>query len=107
MALTIKQIEKLRAPGRYLDEHGLYLQVMSPTNRSWIFRFQRDGRERWAGLGPVHTINLKEARERAMKARQQVLDGVDPIEARLAERDAQRKEETERITFKTASEKFL
>jgi integrase len=59
------------------------------------------------GLGPLHTINLPEARERARKARQQLLDGVDPIEARLAERDAQRKEETERITFKAATEKFL
>lgn len=107
MALTIRLVEKLRTPGRYLDEHGLYLQVMSPTNRSWILRFQRDGRERWAGLGPVHTINLKEARERGRKARQQLLDGIDPIEARLAERDAQRKEETERITFKAAAEKFL
>jgi integrase len=107
MALTIKQVEKLRTPGRYLDEHGLYLQVMSPTNRSWILRFQRDGRERWAGLGALHTINLKEARERARMARQQLLDGIDPIEARLAERDARRKEETEQITFKAASEKFL
>jgi integrase len=107
MALTIRQVEKLRTPGRYLDEHGLYLQVMSPTNRSWILRFQRDGRERWAGLGPVHTINLKEARERARRARQQLLDGIDPIEARLAERDAQRKEESERITFKAAAENFL
>jgi integrase len=107
MALTIRQVEKLRTPGRYLDEHGLYLQVMSPTNRSWILRFQREGRERWAGLGPVHTINLKEARERARRARQQLLDGIDPIEARLAKRDALRKEETERITFKAAAEKFL
>jgi hypothetical protein len=36
-----------------------------------------------------------------------MLDGIDPIEARLAERDAQHKEETEWITFKQASEKFL
>jgi hypothetical protein len=50
MVLTVRQVEKLRTPGRYLDEHGLYLQVMSPTNRSWILRFQREGRERWAGL---------------------------------------------------------
>jgi integrase len=107
MSLTIKQVERLLTPGRYLDEHGLYLQVMSATNRSWVLRFQREGRERWAGLGPLHTINLKEARGRARKARQQLLDGIDPIEARLAERDAQRKEETERISFKQAAEKFL
>jgi Arm DNA-binding domain len=107
MALTLKTINRLFEPGRYLDEHGLYLQVLSPTNRSWIFRFQKDGRERWAGLGPLHTINLHEARERARKARQQLLDGIDPIEAKLAARDAQRKEEIASITFKEAAEKFL
>lgn len=107
MALTLKLVEKLFVPGRYLDEHGLYLQVLSPTNRSWLYRFERDGRERWMGLGPLHTINLPEARERARKARQQLLDGIDPIEARLAARDAQRKEETERVTFKQACEKYL
>jgi integrase len=108
MALTTKRVEGLFAPGRYFDDHGLYLQVLSPTNRSWLFRFQRNGRgERWMGLGPVHTVSLNLARERARKARLLLLDGVDPIEARLAERDAQRKEETEQITFKQATEKFL
>jgi integrase len=108
MALTTKGIAKLKTAGRYGDGHGLYLQVMSPTNRSWLLRYERDGRgERWMGLGPVHTISLEEARVRARKARQLLLDGIDPIEARLAERDAQRKDEAERITFKQASEKFL
>jgi integrase len=107
MALTVKAIARLVEPGRYLDAHGLYMQVLSATNRSWLLRFERDGRERWMGLGPLHTVNLPEAREKARKARQQLLDGIDPIEARLAARDALRKEETEQITFKAASEKFL
>jgi integrase len=108
MALTIKGVEKLLEPGRYFDQHGLYLQVLSKTNRSWLFRFQRNGRgERWMGLGPAHTLSLSEARERARKARLLLLDGIDPIEARLAAQDAQRREETERITFKQAGEKFL
>ena len=51
MALTVKKVERLRAPGRYLDARGLYLQVLSKSNRSWLLRYQRDGRERWMGLG--------------------------------------------------------
>jgi hypothetical protein len=89
MALTAKRVAKLIQPGRYFDEHGLYLQVQSPTNRSWLLRYERNGRgERWLGLGPVHTVSLKEARERARKARLQLLDGDDPIDARKAERAA-------------------
>ena len=70
MALTEKKVAKLREPGRYGDGHGLYLQVQSPTNRSWLFRYERNGRGRWHGLGPVHTFGLVEARERARLARQ-------------------------------------
>ena len=52
------------------------------------------------GPRSIHTFSLAEARERARHARQQLADGIDPIEARLAERDARREDEAERITFK-------
>ncbi len=107
MALTLGRVRKLTTPGRYHDERGLYLQVASTTNRSWLLRFEREGRERWMGLGSAATFNLAEARERARRAKQLLADGQDPIEARLAARDAQRKEEAERITFKEAAEKYL
>lgn len=107
MALTVKTVPKLREPGRYLDANGLYVQVISPTNRSWLLRYQRGGKERWIGLGPVDTFDLGEARERARKARQLLFDGLDPIEARRADRDKAAAKERERITFKEAAAKFL
>ena len=88
MALTTKRIARLAKAGRYGDGHGLYLQVASRANRSWLLRYERGGRERWMGLGPLHTIDLQEARERARRARQQLLDGIDPLEARSAARAA-------------------
>jgi len=91
MALSVKKVAQLCEPGRYLDENGLYVQVISPTNRSWLLRYQRGGKERWMGLGPVDTFDLAEARERARKARQLLFDGIDPIEARRAERDKRRR----------------
>jgi Arm DNA-binding domain len=63
--LTSRKVAALIAagrPGRYHDEHGLALQVLSPTNVSWIFRFQRLGRRREMGLGPFHTVGLADAR---------------------------------------------
>jgi hypothetical protein len=83
--LSVKRLEKLTAPGRYGDGFGLYLDVKSATNRSWLFRFEREGRERFVGLGAVHTFSLDEARERARVCRQQLADGVDPAEARKVE----------------------
>jgi Arm domain-containing DNA-binding protein len=82
MGLTIKRIARATGPGRYLDEKGLYLQVASERNRSWLFRYERGGRERWMGLGALSDFTLAEARERARKARQLLADDVDPIDAR-------------------------
>lgn len=59
------------------------------------------------GLGSINDFSLAEARERARAARQQLADGIDPIEARLGERDARRRDEAERITFKDAATKYL
>ena len=84
--LSIKKIAKLTEPGRYGDGHGLYLQVVSPTNRSWIFRYERDAKERMLGLGPLHTFTLEEARERARLTRQQLKAGQDPFEQRKTEK---------------------
>lgn len=108
-SLTAKRIAKLSEPGRYRDpdSKGLYLQVGRTGGKSWLLRYEIDGRERFMGLGSLADFTQREARERARGARQKLTDGIDPIEQRLAERDAQRKEEGERITFKEAVEKFL
>jgi integrase len=99
MGLTTKRIARLSEPGKYLDAHGLYLQVNDNGKKSWLFRYERSGRERAAGLGPIHTVSLKEARERARKARLQLLDGIDPIDAKRAERNAQALAKAQEMTF--------
>jgi hypothetical protein len=108
VGLTLKRIARLTESGRYSDGHGLYLQVISPTNRSWLLRYERNGRgERWMGLGPLHTIDLNQARERARKARQQLLDGIDPLDARKAQRAAQALEAARTITFEKAAQAYF
>ena len=108
--LTAKGVEKIAAPGMYGDGLGLWLQVKEiPTKegsslaKSWVFRY----RTRYLGLGPTHTVNLAEARERSRQARQALLDGKDPIEARRQMRDEARAEATERMLFKDAAQRFI
>ena len=86
MRLSAKRVEKLRKPGRHADGAGLYLQITPAGVKSWVLRFERNGRERMLGLGPLRDFNLKEARERARRARQLLADGIDPIDAKRAER---------------------
>jgi integrase len=107
MALTVKKIAKLTERGRYFDRDGLYLQVQSPTNRSWLLRYAMDGRERWLGLGALRNFTLAEARERARAARQLVSDGRDPIAAKKAERTARALEVAKAITFEEAARQYF
>jgi integrase len=97
--LTVKKIAKCTEPGRYHDANGLYLGIGRTGARSWLLRFQKNGRERWMGLGPTHAFSLDEARGRARAARQLLADGVDPIEAKRAEQTRQTLEAAKNKTF--------
>jgi integrase len=105
--LTAKRIAKLlQRPGRYLDAHGLVLQVKNPDNASWLLRYQRNGRERWYGLGPLHTVGLADARLRAKVARLQLLDGIDPVEAKRQAKEAAKLAVARTISFREAAETY-
>ena len=76
MKLSQTRADKIKAPGRYGDGRGLYLQVTRAGHRSWIFRYELHDRERFMGLGPCADFTLEEARERARSARQLLKDGM-------------------------------
>jgi integrase len=122
MKLTAKRIAKLRnKPGRYRDEEvrGLILQVgryqrrdqvqreHSPDNASWVLRYERNGWERWYGLGSLQVLDLKAARQKARGARQGLLDGVDPIERKKADKAAQKLAVEKAITFEEAAREYF
>ena len=107
MRLTAKRVDLLKAPGRYPDGNGLYLQIINNTNRSWLFRFERDGKETAMGLGPVHTVTLARAREKARAARLQLLDGINPLQARRDARAAAKAAAAKTITFAEAAAAYI
>ena len=84
--LTALKVDKAKEPGMYGDGGGLYLRVTGDGAKNWVFRFMLNGRARWMGMGPLHTVSLIEARKRASEHRLQRHDGIDPIEARRAQR---------------------
>lgn len=96
-----------KKPGMHADGGGLWLQVTESGARSWIFRFTLRGRSREMGLGSLITINLSEARETAREARQQLREGVDPIEARRARLDAAAAAAMPRTTFAECAASFI
>lgn len=104
--LSALSLSRLK-PGRYCDGLGLWLQVSDAGTKAWLFRYTRHGRARQMGLGALHTVSLSEARERARQARQLLLDGVDPIEAKREKRDEAKAATSERMLFRDAVKRFL
>jgi integrase len=99
-----------KEPGRYADGGGLYLQVsrvVERTTKSWVFRYMIDGRARHMGIGPISDFTLAEARDRARRARQQIKDGIDPIDTKRTERNERRLAAASRVTFKECGERYI
>src|SRR6266851_6669254 len=106
-ALKVAAVARAKAPGYYGDGGGLFLQVSRFGTASWVFRYRVGGRLREMGLGSLDTIGLADARERARKAREQRLDGLDPIEVRKGARLAAQLDSAKAITFKECARRYI
>jgi len=58
------------------------LSVSKTGARSWVFFYTFAGRQREMGFGSRNAIGLAEAREKAAAARNDVANGIDPLEKR-------------------------
>jgi integrase len=105
--LTPAKVKNSNNPGLYGDVAGLYLNVGPTGGKSWLFRYILNGRARQMGLGPLHTIGLAEARERARAARRLRLDGTDPLDARNTEKARRAAEAAAAVSFKHTAERYI
>lgn len=82
----------------YGDGAGLFLNIGPTGAKSWIFRYssptikrrknRKLGQQRDMGIGPLHTIGLADAREKAVECRKLVLAGL--IRSSIARLSARR-----------------
>jgi integrase len=71
------------------DERGLYLEVRPTGAKWWRWKYRVGGREKRLSFGVYPDVSLKTAREKREAARQQLAAGIDPGEARKAQKLAQ------------------
>jgi integrase len=107
MPLTAALVRRQRTPGKYGDGRGLWLQIITPERRSWLFRYTLAGRERYMGLGSAQDVSLAEARDAAESARRLIRDGVDPIEHRRASRKVAIEARERTVTFAQAAAHYI
>jgi len=108
--VTAKPPRKRKA-GVIADGGGLYLQCSlgkeKNVRRSWVFRYQLGHVRHEVGLGPVQTISLREAREKARRLRQQILDSVDPLSEKRKARQTLLAAKAKVVTFREAADMYL
>lgn len=78
--LTNKEIAAAKPgakPFKLFDAGGLYIWV-TPTAKSWRYKYRIAGKEKTLSLGQYPHVGLAEARERHADARKQVSSGIDP-----------------------------
>lgn len=109
--LNPKQVENLAEPGTYEDGDGLRLVVKATGRKSWVLRYQLNGKRREMGLGSYPEVGLKAARLATADQRKLLSAGTDPMAARDAEREALRVSQqaaaAKAITFKTVAADYI
>ena len=105
--LSDLKVRKVKTPGYLGDGGGLYLQVSPSLSKSWVFRYQIDGRTREMGLGSFNTFGLRDARDRATSCRKLLADGVDPIDQRNAAQQKKQLADARVMTFGQCCGKYI
>src|SRR5262249_62056273 len=105
--LTAMKVAKVKKPGLVSDGGGLYLRIAPGGSKQFIFRYAVNGRLRDMGIGPVHTVDLAMAREKALEARRLRLEGIDPIAHKQARMAALRAADAKAMTFRQCAEGFI
>jgi integrase len=106
-ALEVKALRK--RPGKHrVGPTGLYLQVKpGAASASWLFRFMRDGKQHWVGLGRYSTFDVTEARQRARAYHQLIADGGDPLLARREQIAAAKIASAKTLTFDQCAAAYI
>lgn len=110
MGLTALQIKHAKE-GMHADGNGLYLRVQASGARSWIFRFQLNGKRREMGIGTLADKSTIDARAEAGRLSALVRSGIDPIEDRkrkVAQEEENKKQATAAsTTFRTVATEYV
>ena len=80
--LTARQVETIKTPGDHADGNGLYMRIKPSGMKTWLFRYQLNGRRHAMGLGSIRLKSLAQAREKSREFAVKVSDGIDPIQER-------------------------
>lgn len=78
-SFTAAQVAAVKKDGLTRVAPNLYIQVREQGTRSWMFRYSKNGENKWMGLGAVADKPFTEARDEAAELKARVRRGGDPL----------------------------
>jgi len=105
--LSALKVANIRDRGWYCDGNGLWLQVAKGLTKTWVFRYNVNGKRRHMGLGSLRQVSLADARVRARDLAQRLREGVDPLAERRDDQTARQSRDARRVTFDTCARAYI
>lgn len=93
MALTdvaIRNAKPAEKQQKLFDGGGLHLLVTPAGGKRWVLKYRFGGKEKSLAIGTYPEVTLVEARQKRAAAREMLVQGIDPGEAKKAEKRTQR-----------------
>ncbi|HET8555474.1 MAG TPA: integrase arm-type DNA-binding domain-containing protein [Rhodanobacteraceae bacterium] len=108
-ASRIRNAKPKAKPCKLFDGRGLYLEVRPNGGKWWRYKYRRPGtrKENTLSLGTFPDVSLRKARARLQAARDLLADGIDPGEARKADKQAAAKAAEPVATFAECARKWM
>ncbi|RJQ76185.1 MAG: DUF4102 domain-containing protein [Desulfobacteraceae bacterium] len=89
---------------KLFDTDGLYLLVSPAGGKWWRFKYRLGGKEKLISFGTYPEVTLADARDKRTDARRLVARGIDPSEARKAQKEAKALDEN---TFEAVAREWF
>lgn len=87
---TIRNTKPAAKPIKLFDGGGLFLLVTPAGQRYWRLKYRASGKEKLLALGVYPDVTLAAARRKRDEAREKMAAGIDPGEAKKAEKRSAR-----------------
>lgn len=86
----IRNAKPTDKPYKLTDGNGLFLLVHSNGAKYWRLKYRINGAEKLFAIGKYPIVSLAEAREAMKNAKNQIIRGIDPCEARKQQKEEQK-----------------
>lgn len=102
---AVKKAKPTEKPYKKADGAGLYIEIMPNGSKYWRMKYRFAGKEKRLALGVYPEISLAVARKKHHEACDLLAKGIDPSEARKAQKSA--KQDSAANSFEVVAREWL